>query len=583
LNRFAILLSSSLGLAAILRAATFYAGVDSLALALVLLMAFVLVAATLELAVRTGRFEALDRELRALPAPASAEAVSACSPALRVLLRGRIEHIATPTSAPSFAPYVVGLLVMLGLLGTFLGLFETLRGAREALASSTDVDALRSGLARPMLGLTRSFGTSAAGVSSSAALGLALVFARRSEARFVRSLQVYAAGPLARLTVPQRTLAALEALVAQGESLPRAATSLEDATSRLARLETTWRDAHASAASETARAIAEATRAVGASLDAAVVRVGPATREVLEPLVRESIAGTTGVVAELVATTARAIEDHVGEVRRAHAAHAEALEARHEADAKAMRARDEEHVEARRLRDEAHVLAVRARDEEHVERLQNAMAKLVDAERERASVLAAHWDELSVSMSAASEKVHAAAGTAIGEGHEQIARLVVRHEELGARVDTLVRALGEASASSARIAEERSTRLDVHAAELAQQLSATARVVGESADLLRAGGGELGAVAEAFGVAVDRHRDASTAWLESLGAIDVAVEQASERVAAGALSETLTRMHEAFERQVQIELELFTQLRALRGLPPPPPPQEHRGKTDAPA
>ncbi|WP_187345791.1 hypothetical protein [Sorangium cellulosum] len=126
---------------------------------------------------------------------------------------------------------------MIGLLGTFLGLFETLRGAREALTLSADVDALRESLAAPMQGLSRAFGTSAAGVSGSAMLGLGAVLVRRAEAGAAAALHAYAAGPLAALTVAGRQLAALEALARQGEALPAAAASLREATSRLERLE----------------------------------------------------------------------------------------------------------------------------------------------------------------------------------------------------------------------------------------------------------------------------------------------------------------------------------------------------------
>jgi hypothetical protein len=45
------------------------------------------------------------------------------------------------------------------------------------------------------------------------------------------------------------------------------------------------------------------------------------------------------------------------------------------------------------------------------------------------------------------------------------------------------------------------------------------------------------------------------------------VGDAGERAAKGALAETLGRIHESFDRQMKIELELFAQLRALRGSP----------------
>ena len=48
--------------------------------------------------------------------------------------------------APALAPYLVGLLVLLGMLGTFLGMVVTFKGAVFALEGSTDLQAIRSNL-----------------------------------------------------------------------------------------------------------------------------------------------------------------------------------------------------------------------------------------------------------------------------------------------------------------------------------------------------------------------------------------------------------------------------------------------------
>ena len=47
------------------------------------------------------------------------------SPPLRALIRARLDRASVLMPSPVFAPYLIGFLVMLGLLGTFLGLFET--------------------------------------------------------------------------------------------------------------------------------------------------------------------------------------------------------------------------------------------------------------------------------------------------------------------------------------------------------------------------------------------------------------------------------------------------------------------------
>ncbi|MEE2959207.1 MAG: hypothetical protein VYA34_00575 [Myxococcota bacterium] len=68
-------------------------------------------------------------------------------------------------------PYFMGLVVMLGLIGTFLGLTDTLNGTRVALTEMSDLSAVRESLTKPIGGLSRAFGTSVAGVLASAILG----------------------------------------------------------------------------------------------------------------------------------------------------------------------------------------------------------------------------------------------------------------------------------------------------------------------------------------------------------------------------------------------------------------------------
>jgi hypothetical protein len=97
-----------------------------------------------------------------------------------VRLRIEGERVALP--GPALTPYLVGLLVMLGMLGTFLGMVLTFKGAVFALEGSTDLQAIRSALAAPIKGLGLAFGTSVAGVATSAMLGLLSAISRRERA-----------------------------------------------------------------------------------------------------------------------------------------------------------------------------------------------------------------------------------------------------------------------------------------------------------------------------------------------------------------------------------------------------------------
>ncbi len=246
LARVLLAVLAVLGLAVLARTALYYWHADAFALSLVVCMAAAFGAGIVELWSRNVRTTALEAELSLLSAseaPATEATIDSASAELRPLLRARVSSGAISWSGATFTPYLVGLLVMLGLLGTFLGLFETLRGAREALSGATDPEALRSSLNAPMLGLTRSFGTSAAGVSASAILGLALVFGRRGEASFVRAFQAYAAGPLRSLTVAERHITLLDSVAKGTATFPEAAVTLERVARGLLDLDTSWREA----------------------------------------------------------------------------------------------------------------------------------------------------------------------------------------------------------------------------------------------------------------------------------------------------------------------------------------------------
>lgn len=109
-------------------------------------------------------------------------------PGLRNAVRLRVQGERIGLPAPALTPYLVGLLVLLGMLGTLLGMMATLRGTGMALESATDLDAIRSSLAAPVKGLGFAFGTSIAGVATSAALGLLSALLRRERAETVQQL-----------------------------------------------------------------------------------------------------------------------------------------------------------------------------------------------------------------------------------------------------------------------------------------------------------------------------------------------------------------------------------------------------------
>ncbi len=154
-------------------------------------------------------------------------------PALRGGVRARIAGERDGLPAPVFTPYLVGLLVMLGLLGTFVGMVSTLGGAVAALQGSTELDAIRAGLAAPMQGLGVAFGTSVAGVGASAMLGLIATLARHERILATRRLDDGIASVFKVFSPAYQKELAFAALHAQAGALPAVAGDLQALVAQL--------------------------------------------------------------------------------------------------------------------------------------------------------------------------------------------------------------------------------------------------------------------------------------------------------------------------------------------------------------
>ncbi|KPQ27573.1 MAG: Apolipoprotein A1/A4/E domain [Marinobacter excellens HL-55] len=148
----------------------------------------------------------------------------------------RIEGQAAALPGPQLTPYLTGLLVMLGLLGTFAGMIVTLGGAASALDNSTELSAIRSALAAPIAGLSLAFGTSIAGVAASAMLGLASTLSRRDRLQASRTLDTALREKLHHLSADHQRQQAFQALETQARALPEMASAMERMTTRMEQL-----------------------------------------------------------------------------------------------------------------------------------------------------------------------------------------------------------------------------------------------------------------------------------------------------------------------------------------------------------
>ncbi len=141
-------------------------------------------------------------------------------PSLQNPVRLRIEGERVGLPGPALTPYLVGLLVMLGMLGTFLGMVVTLHGAVFALEKTTDLQAIRSALSVPVKGLGLAFGTSVAGVAASAMLGLMSALSRRERMLAAQLLDTRIATVLRRFSLTHQRQETFKALQLQSQALP---------------------------------------------------------------------------------------------------------------------------------------------------------------------------------------------------------------------------------------------------------------------------------------------------------------------------------------------------------------------------
>lgn len=132
------------------------------------------------------------------------ERVSLSAPAMRSVLDGIASRL---DESREIARYLTGLLIFLGLLGTFWGLLLTIGAVSEVIADmsvgSGDINQLfnqlKTGLAQPLRGMSVAFSSSMLGLAGALVLGFLDLTAGQAQTRFYNELEEWLAG-LTRLT-----------------------------------------------------------------------------------------------------------------------------------------------------------------------------------------------------------------------------------------------------------------------------------------------------------------------------------------------------------------------------------------------
>jgi hypothetical protein len=311
-------LAFAIGIGCLLWVALGFTGSNWLALTVTAVISGVYLFGAFELRQFRAATGALGTALQSLSQPpaALAEWVAAVPPSLRNAVRLRVEGERAALPGPALTPYLVGLLVMLGMLGTFLGMIVTFRGAVFALEGSTDLQAIRSALAAPLHGLGLSFGTSVAGVAASAMLGLMSAISRRERLEIARQLDQRIATVLRPFSLAHQRQEAFRALQLQAHALPEVAGRLESLMERIeqrsAQLDQQLLHRQAEFQREVTLAYAGLAESVGASLKDSVAASATAAGETIRPLVE-------GAMTTIVQQSGR-LHDRIADAATAQAA-----------------------------------------------------------------------------------------------------------------------------------------------------------------------------------------------------------------------------------------------------------------------
>ncbi|MBU9472968.1 DUF802 domain-containing protein [Burkholderia multivorans] len=302
------------GLLAVCWIAAGYVGSNPLASAVTLLIGACYVAGAWELLRYRQATAALSRAVAALAEPpARLDAWLDTLPAgLRGAVRARVDGTRVALPGPALTPYLVGLLVLLGMLGTLLGMVVTLKGTGAALESATDLDAIRASLIAPVKGLGFAFDTSIAGVATSAMLGLLSALVRRERSEAAQQLDARIATTLRVHTPAHRRDESFRLLQQQADTMPalvdRLQTMMTTLEARSVALHERQLESQQAFFDRTEQAYARLASSVGASLQESAAESARVAGAALQPVVAATMTGLAQEMATLRDTVSGAVQ-----------------------------------------------------------------------------------------------------------------------------------------------------------------------------------------------------------------------------------------------------------------------------------
>jgi hypothetical protein len=317
MNRFLHYAVFAAGLAVVCWVGAGYIGSHTLALAVTMLVGAFYLMGALELHRFQQATATLSRAVADLSdPPASLGAwLDRLHPTLRNAVRLRIEGERVGLPGPALTPYLAGLLVLLGMLGTFLGMVVTLNGTGMALESATDLPAIRASLSAPVKGLGLAFGTSVAGVAASAMLGLASALCRRERLQAGQMLDSKIATTLRAYSLAHRREASFQLLEQQAHQMPRLVDQLQAMMAAMERQSQALNERLAAGQAQFHTKAEAVYAGLASSVDQSLkqslsesARIAGAT---IQPVVEATMAGIARETASLHDTVARTVQQQL--------------------------------------------------------------------------------------------------------------------------------------------------------------------------------------------------------------------------------------------------------------------------------
>jgi hypothetical protein len=610
-----------LGVAALIWVGVGFVSSNILALAMTAIIGAVYAFGALELHRFRQATSALTGALSAIPANLQSlgDWLPSVPASLQNAVRLRIEGERAALPGPALTPYLVGLLVMLGMLGTFLGMVVTLNGAVFALEGTTDLQAIRSAFAAPIKGLGLAFGTSVAGVATSAMLGLMSAVSRRERTAAAQLLDSKIATNLRSFSLTHQRQETYKALQLQTQALPAVVNQLQTMMTQMERMsqqlnerlvsnqesfhghiqgvytglassvDKSLRDSllqSAHAAGESIKPLVEAAmtgivheanlaheRMAGttqAQLDALTSRLS-ATATNAAQTVMCTLTATAQSITEQMQTSAR---DTLGEISRAMASSEELMRTRIESEVSWTRQHGERMDQvAKLLRTEFGALreAETLRGHAAVERLGELQTALTSHLTTLGTALE---DPITRLIHTAAEAPRAAAEV-IGQLRNEVSNSVARDnalleersrimETLSSLLDTINHASVEQRSVIDSLVASSASTLSHAGSQFSSQVDAEAARLTDIAAHVTSSSIEVSALSDAFRFAVDSFGDANEKLIENLQRIERAMDKAMAR-SDDQLAYYVAQAREIIDLSLMSQKEVFEELRKIPG------------------